>query len=569
MRRASAILLCVFLIIIYIAIPVSAATSITTSRLNASVATDGNCIVNLELHLHLDAPDKNLSFPIPLNARGITVNGNSARTYTDGGVRHVKLGGVVGNTAGNFVVYLQYTVPNTVDYDAQEKLMLTLPLLSGFAHGVQGFEFSIAMPGMLPENLQPVFTSGYYQQSIEASMEFSMEGDTISGRITKDLKDQETLTMLLPVSSEMFPREPVRQQTVGTLEIVMIVLGALALVYWFVFMRCLPFLSRRSATPPHGFTAGEIPCALTGSGGDLTMMVFSWAQLGYILIQLQGSGRVILHKRMDMGNERDPYEVRVFNSLFGKKNFIDGTSLAYARLSRKVAATPGDIRDLYRKGTGNPKVIRVLCALIGVLGGISLASAIVGDAVLGFLLIFLLAVFAGVSAWFIQSWYKGLHLRNRLALLVALALCGLWLLIGLAAGNWIVAACMVGAQLLGGLACAYGGRRTFTGRQMASQILGFRRYLRKLTAKDVPGLLRTDPDYFFTMAPYALMFGVSNHFAKIFGKRRFSACHYLTTGMDGHRTAAEWLQLMHRATSALDVRALRLPLENLLNMRFF
>ena len=93
MRRATVVLLAV-LLIIYIAFPVSAATSVTDSRMNASVATDGTCIVNLELHFRLDAPDKDLSFPIPLNARSITVNGNSARTYTDGGVRHVKLGSV-------------------------------------------------------------------------------------------------------------------------------------------------------------------------------------------------------------------------------------------------------------------------------------------------------------------------------------------------------------------------------------------------------------------------------------------------------------------------------------------
>lgn len=568
MRRAAAILLSLFLII-YIAFPASAATSITESRFTASVSTDGNCVVNLELHFRLDEPNKDLSFPIPLDARSITVNGSSARTYTENGVRHVKLGGVIGNTAGNFTVYLQYTVPNTVAYDDQERLMLTLPLLSGFAHGIEGFEFTVTMPGILPENYQPTFRSGYYQQSIESSMEFAMENDTISGRITQDLKDLETLTLLLPVSNQMFPREPVKQQAIGTLEIIMIVLAALALVYWIVFMRCLPFIGKRFATPPHGFTAGEIPCALTGCGGDLTMMVFSWAQLGYILIQVHRNGRVFLHKRMDMGNERDSYEVRVFNALFGKRDFVDGTGAQYANLCRKVAATPGDVRDLYRKSAGSPKIFRLLCAGIGVFGGISLANAIAGSAVLGFLLIFILAVFGGVSAWAIQKWFQGLHLRNRLALFVALGLCGVWLLIGLAADNVTLAAWVAGAQLLGGLAWAYGGRRTFTGRQMANQILGFRRYLRKLTPKDIQQLLRTDPDYFFTMAPYALMFGVSRRFAKVFGNRKMPACHYLTTGMDGHRNAPEWLQLMRQAVTTLDLRYRRLPLEQLLSRKFF
>ena len=46
MRRATAILLCLFLIV-NIVLPVSAATSITESRMNASVATDGTCIPSI------------------------------------------------------------------------------------------------------------------------------------------------------------------------------------------------------------------------------------------------------------------------------------------------------------------------------------------------------------------------------------------------------------------------------------------------------------------------------------------------------------------------------------------
>ena len=568
MRRVTAILLSL-LLIIYIVFPVSAASGISDSRFTASVATDGTCIVNLELHLRLEAPEKSISFPIPLNARNITINGSSARTFTENSARHVKLGGVVGNAAGTFTIYLQYTVPNTVNYDEQGKLMLDLPLLSGFSHGVQDFSFTITFPGILPTNLEPVFLSSYYQQGIESNMEFTLSGDKITGKINKGLIDLESLSMRLPVSNEMFPREPVKQQEIGTVEIIMIILAALALVYWILFLRCAPFWGRRSANAPEGFTAGEVPCALTGQGADLSMMVFSWAQLGYILIHLQSGGRVTLYKRMDMGNERDPYEVRVFKTLFGKRDSVDATGYQYAKLCRKVASAPSDMRGMYRRRNGNAKLFRALCALIGVFGGISLGSAIAGEAVLGFLLIFLLAIFGGVAAWTIQNWYQGLHLRKRMNLLIALILSAVWLLIGLAAGNLVIAACVVAAQLLGGLACAYGGRRSIMGRQIASQILGYRRYLRKLSPKDIQHLQRTDPDYFFTAAPYALTFGVAKPFAKAFGNRRLSACPYLTTGMDGHRTAPEWLELMNRAASAMDAKALRLPLEQLLSLRFF
>ena len=51
-------------------------------------------------------------------------------------------------------------------------------------------------------------------------------------------------------------------------------------------------------------------------------------------------------------------------------------------------------------------------------------------------------------------------------------------------------------------------------------------------------LRRMDPDYFHTMAPYALALGVHKRFARAFGTRKLSSCPYLTTGMDGHRTAS-------------------------------
>ena len=59
--------------------------------------------------------------------------------------------------------------------------------------------------------------------------------------------------------------------------------------------------------------------------------------------------------------------------------------------------------------------------------------------------------------------------------------------------------------------------------------------------------------------------GSGEAFAKRFGKRRLSGCPYLTTGMDGHKTALEWYQVMQRAADSLDARYKRLFLEIILS----
>ena len=561
MRRFTACLLAVILVVLLCS-TAFAANSVTGATFSANVTANGNCQVTLDLQLFLLSPVSDLAFPLPGNARSITLNGSPARTSRSGDTLFVKLSSLVGNATGNFSARIQYTLPNTVKYDEQGKLQLTLPLLSGFSVPVDVLDFSITLPGVI--QAKPFFSSGYYQQSIESHLEYSVAGEKLSGKVLTSLKDLETLTMTLEVSDAVFPQDPTEQWTMGVEEIAMAVLFGLALIYWIVFLRCAPFRRIRNFAPPEGLTAGDLPCALTGQGTDLTMMVFSWAQLGYLLIHLQENGRVMLHKRMDMGNERSAYEVKLFRKLFGKRSVIDGTGYHYALLYRKTAAAPGDIRDLFRQRSGNPKFLRMLCALSGAFAGMSLGDALAGDALLGFLLIALLTAFGGISAWFLQNWVFGLHLRHKSAAIGGLILCLGWLVLGFAAGETGVAACAAAIQLLCGLLWAYGGRRTPLGRQTAAEILGLRRCLKSLSPEDLQRICRADPDYFFNMAPYALALGIDQRFSQRFGRRRLGSCPYLTTGMDAHMTAEEWCQLMRRAIRSLDERHKRLPLERLL-----
>ncbi len=556
----------VFLLLLLLLLPsvptASAATGISSGSLSATASSTGVCQITLDLQIQVDSPSPDMTFPLPKEARSITVNGSTARTQRRGDVLEVKLSSVIGNAIGSFPIRLQYTLPDIVSYNEAGKLMLTLPLLSGYDFPIETLDFYVTLPGEF--TTQPSFSSGYYQQSIESKLTFRISGNSISGQVVSSLIDKETLAMSLEVTDSLFPHAPIAQWSMGWEVIAMIVLGATALLYWLLFLRCLPFLPKRCTAAPEGFTAGELACGLTGAGMDLTMMVLSWAQLGYILIHSQDSGRVTLHKRMEMGNERSATEQKIFRKLFGKRLFIDGTGYHYANLFHKTATAPLENRGFYKRSLGRPRIFRGICAGIGVFGGISLGIALVGSALLGVLLIAILAIFGGCSAWLMQDWVKGLHLRDKSALVLALGLGLIWLLLGSLSGILPVTASMVAAQLLGGFALAYGKRRTPLGRQTAGEILGLRRYLRKLSPEQAQRLCRSAPDYFFSLAPYAKALGVLTPFAKSFRGKRLPTCPYLTTGMDGHMTALEWSQVMDRAVQALDARQKRLPLERLL-----
>ena len=557
-RKALIACVCI-IIIVSLAVPAYAAAGITGGSFTAAVSPEGNCQVTLDLQLHLDGNEKEVTFPLPGNARGITVNGSPARTNRGGGLIHVKL--VQGNTAGDFTFRLQYTLPEVVTYGEENKYLLTLPILSGFNYPVRDLKFSVQLPGEY--TARPDFISGYYQQTIESSIDYTRGTDSLSGTVNTELKDRELLTMTLVVPGDQYPNTHSAVWAPGPVEAIMAVCAALALLYWLLFLRCAPILPQRVTVPPEGYNAGELSGILNGIGGDLTMMVFSWARLGYILIQYTDTGRVMLHKRMEMGNERDAEEMRLFKSLFGKRRYVDGTGYHYAQLCRKAAAMKGSSRHLYHKATGNPRIFRLLCAGVGFFGGVSLARAMVGEALLGVLLIGLLAVFGGVSGWLMQDWVRGLHLRDRFARRLGLILLLVWLLLGFAGGVPGVALFAAGAQLLAGIGYAYGGRRNPVGRQTVAQLLGLRRYLKRLSPKEAQTLLRRDPDYFFTMLPYALALGVEKPFAKSFRGKQFPPCSYLTAGIGHRMTAQEWAQLMSEVAAALDAQQKRLVFEKL------
>lgn len=560
MRRIAALLISILLIVL-LAVPCYAANSASRADINAAVSSTGSCQVTVDLQVHITSAVDSLYFPLPKDARSVSVNGSSARTRRTGDALEVNLSGLLKGAVGEFSLRIQYTLPSNVDYNELGKLELQLPLLSGFLFPVEQLSFTVNLPG--ENTVKPAFSSGYYQQSIEAEMNFAASGSTINGSVLSPLKDRETLMMTLEVTEDMFPQDPIKQWSVGWDDIAMFVLAGLALLYWIVFMRCAPLLRSRTSDAPQGMAAGNLGSALTGQGSDLTLLVFSWAQLGYLLIQLK-DGRVFLHKRMDMGNERSSFEVRVFRNLFGKRTVVDGTGMQYALLCRKVAATAPDIRELYKRSNGNPVILRVLCAGIGVFSGISVGIALAGNALLGILLIVLLAALGGVGAWFMQLWCKGLHLHRKDLLLAGLGIALLWSLLGLVSGDGTVCLYASLAQLLCGLLWAYGGRRTVTGRQTADQILGFRSYLCRLPAAEAQRLTLADPEYFFDLAPHAMALGVLRPFARRFGKMKLSACPYLTSGLDGQMTAAEWSAVMTKTAASMNRRQLRLPLDRLL-----
>lgn len=560
MRRIFLAILCLLLL----TTAVSAAGSVTDLQSNATLASDGTCQISMVLQLSMDGTESDLKFPLPGTARDITLNGDRAKTSRANSLRWVDLSEEI-HGAGNYTLTLHYSLPDLVTEQEKNGLLLTLPLLSGFGYPISKMEFSITFPGE-PENT-PSFTSTYHPESMDSYLKYTVEGAVISGQIPQGLKDHETLVMTMEVTKTLFPQNIAKQWSLSYDDLIQYGLLLLALLYWLIFLRCGFTRQQRQVQAPDGITAGELGCCLSGVGVDFPMMVLSWAQMGYLTIEFGRNRRILLHKTMDMGNERSKFEVRTFKTLFGKRSRVDGSSEHFARLGRKVGKTIPGFRHYFKKGTGNPLIFRGIAAGIGAVAGYSLAVAFASDTLWQVLLAILLVPLGAALSWLIQEGAKGVRLRHRLDLLIGLCACVLWILLGSWSNHLTVAFFVIFSQILAGFAAIHGGRRTESGLQARSEILGLRKYLRTVTPAELARILEHNPDYYFTMAPDAIALGVDGAFARQFGNRQMPECPYLQVSGNQNLTARQWNDQLRQVVRILDERQRKQLWEKLFRRR--
>ena len=537
----------------------------TKIDLYCTVNTDGDCLVSMTVNLKLLGNDSGLTFPLPYSAEKITMNGSSVATSRVGSRTLVDVGRVTGGMSGEFTVRFDYTLPKAVGVTTERKLQLSLPMLSGFDYPVEVFSFIVTLPDNVTGT--PLFTSTYQQVGFEADLNLIVTDNMITGTSIKGLNDHESVQMTLMVPREMFPSVRIYQRTGNPELIPMGIFAGAAILYWLLFLRTLPPARTRATLPPEGISAGELGCRLTMTGGDMTMMVLSWAQMGYLVIQPNGS-KILLRKQMDMGNERSLFEIRVFQALFNNRDVVNCSSAGYAKMCRKTASMiPGE-KAMCRPRSGNRKVFRVLLCISQVFCGVCVAMNMTSITILQIMFSLIFGLMGAASAWAIQEFALYFRSRSRVRCWIALGLIVFWFLLGLIAGQpWIPLGASV-AQLLLGFPAAYGGMRTELNRSEAGEILALRRYLKSIPRPEAARLLKSDADYFYRMAPYAMALGVGKQFAAAFGRRPLEPCPYLLVRNGENRTAQEWMRLLTQTATLMDSRYHRMQTEKFMVIRF-
>ncbi len=565
-RRLCMLVLVCCIAAVWFRVPASAASEATRADFTATVNIDGDCMVTVQLNLHLESEEPSLYFPLPGTAENIKINGSSPGTTRSGDYIMVNLNKITGGKAGDYMAQISYNLPKIVALSEDRKyLVLTMPMLSGFSYPVSTMNYTITLPDNV--DTTPNFYSTYQQNGLASELNLLINGNMITGSTKNGFNDHESVTMTLQAPFAMFPGVSTYIRDGNPELIPMGILAGVAVLYWLLFLRSFPHKREESIVPPPGITAGELPCRLYLQGPDLSTMVLCWAQLGYILIQVDGR-RILLHKRMDMGNERSLFEVRTFRTLFGDRRVIDATGSQYAKVLRRTAAMlPGE-NNICGTTEKKRKFYRYILCAVQVFLGICMAMNMTEIPALQVVLSLVFGAIGVVTAWQLQGVALCMGVRKKVGLVTAGVSFLVWIIIGILAKQvWIPLGICAG-QILLGWPYAFGGKRSEVNLHETAQIRGLRNYLKTMTKEETARCMAMDPDFYFRMAPYAIALDVMRPFSMAFGKRRIHQCPYLVTRVQGSRKPEDWERLLRDMVNRMDDRAQRMEIEKWMAIRF-
>ena len=527
-------------------------TVITDMKTDCMVDAVGSCQITQTVTVDIAGTEDTIELPLAAGAKRISVAGYKYKKTTQDGYTVLVLSSN-GGFSGSRTFTIGYTISGLVS--EQDKVQtLTLPLLAPkWSWAINNYDFTITLPAAFEG--YPAFTSGYYGDVIEDYMNFTVRDAMIGGTLTTALKDHESLTMTLTVGEGYFAGKYASWSSGWVETALVLVFSALALLYWTLTLRSKRLHVSSRTAPPDAVSPCDLPYLLAGGTPDFNMLICHWAALGYLTIEMDEKGHVLLHRQVIMGNERKRLEVKIFSALFARGDVCDGASLTYkttAQSAMRAIRRYWD-RRIYAKSSGNVRIMQGLCAL-----AMSVASLAVMSQILPSMpargLVLALCMLAGLLLSVLISQILRAYYLGNVPGMILSAACALVLLVASQlSGNGLPMLAAVMMSFACGYLTLHGGRRTELGAQLISQSLGFRKGLEKLSARHMQMLLSRDGQYFYKLLPYAIAMGMGTELSRRLGDTELEPCEWYVTRVPAARTGMEFCNQLRPALEMLEL----------------
>lgn len=289
--------------------------------------------------------------------------------------------------------------------------------------------------------------------------------------------------------------------------------------------------------PPNGMSSAEVGTAIDEIADDIDLvsLIPWWANEGYITIEevpdkkgrTGDHGSLILHKIKDLPIDSPSYQKQLFNALFTSKDIdLDNLPTSFSKDFSSAKSQLGKVftgEKTLSKGRGLANfIVFVMCgALFGAIATsseVSLSWNVVPAAV-------------SAIAMFVFGFFRiktvtqdAVRPKKKWAMyiilgLILLAISGGAMFMAAKSQNFFHIAYWAALFVLIVISILFVGRiitPTDYKLELAGKLLGLKQFIETAELDKLKMLVDENPTYFFDVLPYAMVFGLSDHWAKQF-----------------------------------------------------
>lgn len=350
--------------------------------------------------------------------------------------------------------------------------------------------------------------SGYDEDLLTSEV----KDNTITGSYKDYLSYGEGITIraVLPEGYFVYQLEPAY--------IFLIIIVLASFIYFIITGKDKRIIPVISFEPPEGYHALDVLYVMNDgriNNDDFCVMLIELADQGYISIKKNSDTSFTIKKEKDYDGD-DPVALNYILELFNGKSSITNNALAKTKFYEKVEDCIEKEKQKMEKRNifYNFKISQIIY-LVGFFL-VCIEAAVLDH-----------SVYTGVTAGIIGIMFAiGLDsLQYREGRFISLIVFLAALIVGAIYLNFFltypvlykVMACCIAIAILD-IFYTYGAKKTPEGNKIYSQILGFKKFIKRAEVDQLEMLVEENPNYYYHILPYAYAFGLSDKWIANFEK---------------------------------------------------
>ena len=523
LRKLLLILLCMTLLLGNV---FAASDEITNMDVQVTVDANGTSTVVVLVDVRFVSQPTTLSFPLSKDAKDITASGASYKSKTIDGVKYVIFENESG-FSGTQTFQCSFSLPCTMSESATKQHYTAMIPERGWDYPINRFKLTVTFPTEVTDF--PHWQSAYYGDVIDNYLTVQIRDNIVTAKSNIAFRDHETLRMDLDFRPDAFVLKHLAERSVSFDRMSFLALIGVCIIYWLVAL-IKARIKVQKGTFHFQYSAGEIPCLLSGDSADIGALLAHWGNLGYVVLHRTRNGRFRLERQMPMGNERSTAERRIFHSLFRRFHSIEiGSPRFFAAVNSELPVLRAQWRNrIFQKQDGRPGIFLGLCLVAGLFFSLMLFDSLLSSVPGRWVWIILLTLLSLGLYRFLQQVVPHWYCHDR------------WFYIGGgAAGIAIMYLFAIPAelgsylffnlllQIWAGYVTRFGGHRTVPGTEIIMELLGFRHSVVRCNRESARKELQRNNQYFYLALPYAEIMGISKRFRKYFGAATTETCPWV------------------------------------------